>query len=191
MKSSTKTTTCGKSIYCARWTTSPNWPGFSSLRYQLSARPVVAKRPQWFFDAGGDMPEQVELSFRRPPEFAHLSHEEWTDKIRAAVAAEERQAAEERARTRRHIVGRKAILRQSPYSCPKTCSPRRGMRPRVAARNKWRRIELLNANKEFQQRYREALERRRESKRSVVFPAGTYQLKELGLVRCAPPPALE
>ncbi len=80
---------------------------------------MVAKRPEWFFDEAGDMPEEVELHFVRPPEFAHLSQEEWADKLRA-VAEEERKAAEERQRTGQRILGRKAVLRQSPYSSPKS-----------------------------------------------------------------------
>ncbi len=168
-----------------------NWPGFNSLRYQLSDKPVVVKRPDWFFDKNGDMPEQVELSFARPPEFAHLSQQEWADKIRAAVAIEEEKAAMHRKQTGRTILGRKAILRQSPYSWPKTCTNRRELRPRVASKNKWRRIELLKADKKFQLRYREAFERRRAGEVDVEFPYGTYQLKTLGLVRCETALALE
>ena len=168
-----------------------NWPGFNSLPYQLSGKPVVVKRPKWFFDERGSMPEQVELCFVRPPEFAHLSQKEWADKLRAAVAEAEQKAAQERERTGKRVLGRKAILRQSPYSCPKSCTERRGLRPRVATRNKWRRIELLNANKDFLIRYREALRRRRAGELDVVFPYGTYKLRVLGLARCESPPALE
>ena len=165
-----------------------NWPGFNSLRYQLQDKPVVVKRPKWFFDPEGEMPEQVELRFKRPPEFAHLSQEQWAAKLRAAAEQVERNAAEERHRTGRHIVGRKAILRQSPYSCPKSYSERRGLRPRVATKNKWRRIELLQANRAFVNSYREAFARRSAGEDAVVFPIGTYKLRELGLVRCAPSP---
>jgi putative transposase len=168
-----------------------NWPGFNSLRYQLADKPVVVKRPSWFFDKNGELPEQVELSFKRPPEFAHLSHQQWTDKIREAVAEQERKAAEQRRREGRSIVGRKAIRRQSPYSCPKTCTERRGLRPRVASRNKRRRIELLGANKRFIERYHDALRRRRFGELDVAFPYGTYKLWVQGVARCDPAPALE
>ena len=70
-----------------------NWPGVNSYRYQLRDEPMVAKRPKWFFDEDGDMPDEVELRFVRPPEFAHLSQEEWAAKLQAAVEAEERKAA--------------------------------------------------------------------------------------------------
>ena len=162
-----------------------NWPGFNSLRYQLEDKPVVVKRPRWFFDPDGEMPEQVELRFKRPPEFAHLTQEQWAAKLRASAEEVERRAAQERQRTGRPIVGRKAILRQSPYSCPRKTTERRALRPRVATKNKRRRIELLRAYKAFVASYREAFARRRTGEHTVVFPSGTYKLRELGLVRCA------
>lgn len=168
-----------------------NWPGINSLVHQLSGKPMVATRPKWFFDEDGKMPKRVELQLVRPPEFAHLSQEEWAAKLRAAVEAEERKAAEERARTGKKVLGRKAVLRQSPYSCPKSYSARRGLRPRVAARNKWLRIEQLQRNKQFQQSYREAYRRRRRGELEVEFPYGTYELVRQGLVRCKPPPPFE
>jgi len=167
-----------------------NWPGLNSLRYQLSGKPMVVKRPAWFFDKSGEMPDEVTLTFVRPPEFAHLSQEQWADKLRAAVAAAEQKAAAERKATGRKVLGRKAILRQSPYSCPKSCSPRRRLRPRVASPNKWRRIEMLQADQAFIRRYKECLDARRggASELDVVFPLGTYKLRLLGLVRCEAPP---
>lgn len=168
-----------------------NWPGVNSLGYQLRDEPMVVQRPKWFFDQDGPLPEQVELRFVRPPEFAHLSQAEWAAKLKAAVAAEEKKAALERERTGQRILGRKAILRQSPYSCPKSYTRRRGLRPRVATKDKWRRMELLGRNKRFLERYRKAYERRRAGEHDVVFPYGTYQLASHGLVRVEPAPTLE
>jgi hypothetical protein len=168
-----------------------HWPGINSLRCQLSDRPVVVKRPHWFFDKNGELPREVQLRFARPPEFADLSQEEWAERIRTAVALEEQKAAESRRQTNGRIVGRKAILRQSPFSCPRTATERRGLRPRVASRNKWRRIELLQANKNFLRSYRSAYERRRAGSVEVEFPYGTYQLRKLQMVCCQQGPPLQ
>ena len=168
-----------------------HWPGVNSLYYQLSDRPVTVKRPHWFFDKTGRMPEVVELRFARPSEFAELSQEEWAERIRAAMALEEKTSAEARSRTNGRILGRKAILRQSPFSCPVTATQRRGLRPRVASRNKWRRVELLRANRSFLCSYRSAYERRRSGSVDVEFPYGTYQLRKLNLVRCQQGPPLQ
>jgi len=152
---------------------------------------MVATRPKRFFDEDGAMPERVRLRFARPPEFAHLTQRQWAAKLRAAVAEQERKAAHERQRTGKRVLGRKAILRQSPYSCPKSFARRRGLRPRVATRNKWLRIEQLHRNENFQERYRRAYERVRAGKRAVRFPFGSYLFAKQGLVRCEPTPARE
>ena len=168
-----------------------HWPGINSLFHQLSDRPMTVKRPHWFFDKTGTMPETVQLRFARPPEFAELSQEEWAERIRTAVVFEEDQAAEARRENNGRVLGRKAILRQSPFSCPRTATVRRRLRPRVASRSKWRRIELLRENRCFLHSYRSAYERRRSGSVDVEFPYGTYQLRKLKLVCCQQGPPLQ
>ncbi len=168
-----------------------SWPGFCSYRYQLADTPVVVGRPKWFFSKSGSMPEEVELRFVRPPEHAHLTQDQWVANIRAAVTEKEEEAARKRADTGRRVLGRKAIRRQSPFAFPKSFAEHRGLRPRVASRNKWRRIEMLQANMHFQQRYREAYNQRRAGDVGVMFPHGTYKLRVQGLVSCEPPVARE
>jgi putative transposase len=166
-----------------------HWPGVSSLRAQLSDKPVRVRRPHWYFDKEGKMPLYVEFRYGRIPGFEHLSHEEWAEKIRAAIAAEEEKAAEERRKTRIPILGVHAIKDQSPYETPATSEDRFGITPRVAAKSKWARIEALQRHKRFVAAYREAFEARRRGDLDVVFPYGTYHLCVLGLVRVEPPPA--
>ncbi len=43
---------------------------------------------------------------------------------------------------------------------------------------------MLQANKHFQRRYREAYRKRRAGDLGVVFPPGTYKLRVQGLVSC-------
>ena len=164
------------------------WPGFCSYSAQLADQPVAADRPEWFFRELGNLPKHIELRFSRPLEFAHLSHEQWADQLRDAVEAAEREAAKERKEKDIPLLGRKAVRRQSPFSCPKSCVDRRVLRPRLATKNKWLRIELLTRDRRFQQRYRQALSRRRSGELDVQFPYGSYKLRLLGLVRCEPPP---
>ncbi len=66
-------------------------------------------------------------------------------------------------------------------------APRRGLRPRVAAVNKWRRIEALQRLKEFIAEYREAWLRWKQGFTDVVFPRGTYAMAKYASVSCAPP----
>ena len=74
-----------------------------------------------------------------------------------------------------------------------TCGhqPRTGtcgnLNPRVAAKNKWQRIEALGRMKEFLRAYAEALVSFLEGKREVVFPAGTYwMVRYAGALAAAP-----
>jgi putative transposase len=166
-----------------------SWPGVTSLPYQLNDSQLVVRRPKQFFNPDGEMPEQASIRFVRPPGFEHLSHEEWTTLLRTELATRERTAADERRRQPVKLLGRKAVLRQSAFSQPKTIAKRRGMVPRVATRNKWARIERLRRNERFQRRYRAAFDRRRSGDVEVAFPFGTYQLLVLGLVLCEPEPA--
>jgi REP-associated tyrosine transposase len=166
-----------------------DWPGVTSLGKMLSGRSITARRPTWFFDRAGKMPAVVELELHRPAGFDDLSHSQWADKLRGAIAAREAQLATARRKAGRSVLGRKAVLAQSAFDCPASHAPRRGMSPRVAAANKWRRIEALQRNRGFVEVYRDAWERLTAGARDVVFPLGTYKLALHGLVRCGVPPA--
>ncbi len=165
------------------------WPGFCSLSYQMRGQSMVVRRPRKFFNPNGHMPTEVTLYFARLPGFEHLSEKQWRKKILKAVTAEEHKAAEVRARTGRKLLGRKAVRRQSAFSYPETTTKRRGLRPRVATRNKTLRIKLLEQHKKFVARYREAFERLKVGDRNVRFPWGTFKLRVLKLVQCEAAPA--
>jgi putative transposase len=163
-----------------------NWPGVSSLRYQLASGSVTVKRPSPFFSKNGDLPEQITVRFVRPREFEHLSEEEWQAMVGDGVFAKERALADERVRAGIKVVGRKAVRRQSPFSSPKTPTPRRP-RKRVAGRDQERCRAALQQHEEFVVRYRVALRRKRDGE-DALFPAGTYLLRVRGLVNCEPHP---
>ena len=165
-----------------------NWPGVSSLRHQLSGKPVRVKRPKKFFRNDGKMPAEVELRFVPPPGWAHLEQDEWAKLLRERVEAVEAQMAAKRRQDGSRVAGRKAVLRRSPFSCPNTPPPRRNLNPRIACRNKQKRLEAVDRLKRFQHRYEQALAQCVAGVRDVLFPAGTWQLVQLGLVRCEPPP---
>jgi hypothetical protein len=65
--------------------------------------------------------------------------------------------------------------------------PRRNLRPRVAATNKWARIEALLRNRAFVRDYMAARQQWREGAK-VVFSAGTYWLRRFAYV---PVPVVE
>ncbi len=65
-------------------------------------------------------------------------------------------------------------MAQDPFDSPRSHAPRRKISPRVAAKNKWRRIEALARNKQWLADYREAMRQYNAGNRDAVFPYGTY-----------------
>jgi putative transposase len=102
------------------------------------------------------------------------------------ITAFEEAYARQRERNRRRVLGRRRVLRQSWRDSPTSREPRRGLRPRVAARNKWLRIMRLQANQAWQASYRAA---RTDwlAGADVEFPYGTYWLHRFAGVRVEPP----
>ncbi len=79
------------------------------------------------------------------------------------------------------------VLAQKPFARPAPGEPRRALNPRVAARDKWKRIEALGRLVEFLRSYRAAWRARRAGAANVLFPHGTYHLRVVHYVACAGP----
>lgn len=161
-----------------------HWPGFSTYAW-LDGRTVIAKRPRFFFGEKTKLPKFVKLKLIAPPEFEG-SFEEWSARVREGVAEEERAAAEERAKTGRRIVGRKAVRAMSPEARAASVAPRRGMKPFVAAKNVFARLAALDALDEFRRAYAFARLMFKFGWRDIPFPAGTWALVRLAGVSVAP-----
>jgi REP element-mobilizing transposase RayT len=156
-----------------------HWPGVNGLAALLGQRPLHATRPRHFFRSQGRMPEAVTLRLEIPPELgapASLLAE-----LRQQVAAAEAAVAAERKRTGAGVMGRRAVLRQSWRDSPGSREPRRTLRPQIAARSQWTRIEALQRNREFITAYRAARERWLFGK-PIAFPVGTYWLRRFAHV---------
>jgi putative transposase len=178
-----------------------DWPGLHTTAQDVGARVLVARRPTWFFrqprqrreDAEGEeaplaTPDEVRVEITKPPVFADLTDEEFRRVLQGAVDA---RLAELRAARTRPPLGPAAILAQDPLSRPGPSLPDRDVSPRVACKDRWRRIELLTTLKEFFVSYRAAWEqwraaRTEEARGKVVFPAGTYWMRVKYGVTCEP-----
>src|SRR5436190_17137557 len=111
-------------------------------------------RGRWenFFAEDGTMPEQVTLSLTIPPELG--DRDEFLAELRARVEAVEREQARVFAEAGRRPLGRYAVLRQSWRDSPTSREPRRGLRPTIAARNLWARLEAIQRKRDFTSAYR-------------------------------------
>jgi putative transposase len=155
------------------------WPGVNGLAALLSGRVLRATRPLHFFRADGAMPEAVELALTLPPELGPA--EEVIAELRERVRMVELERAAQRQRTGARVLGRRAVLAQSWRSRPESVEPRRNLRPGVASRSKWARMEALLRNRLFAREYASARERWRDGA-AAVFPAGTYWLQRFASV---------
>jgi putative transposase len=123
------------------------------------------------------MPRTAPLRIVPPPVRADLDGDALRDYLDEFVSHYEAQA---RARVRaegRPVLGAKAVLAQDPSDRPRTREPRRQLNPRLAARNKWARLEAIRRIGEFILRYRTAYQKWKEGTRDVVFPLGTYGMR--------------
>jgi putative transposase len=155
------------------------WPGLWSAPDSIGTT-IRVKRPDHFFDEEGFLQEYVDLELVVPAGFS--SAQEFRDRLQAELARQE-QAARQEIPT---FLGVARVRAQSPFARPRPGEPRRQLAPRVAARDKWKRIELLQRLKTFLSDYCEALLVWRQGEVDPVFPAGTYLMRVAHGVACAP-----
>jgi len=164
------------------------WPGATSRRANLEGGELDARRPNRFFRKDGQLPERATLSCVRPPGFEHLSAREWRSLLDDQVREVEEATAKECRQRGIQVLGRAQVLRQRPTDRPRSAEPRRQLSPRVAAVNKWARIEVLQRNKAFIAAYRAARTLWLLGK-EAIFPVGTYWLGRFAGVAVSPAPA--
>jgi REP element-mobilizing transposase RayT len=160
-----------------------DWPGLWSAPEAIGGAPLVATRPTVFFRQDGYLPAKAELELVAPQGFGSAA--ELRDRLAAGVAAEEERIGRELASEGRRVLGPARVLAQKPTARPAGGEPRRGLSPRVAARDKWKRIEALARLVEFLRAYRAAWQARRSGQPRVLFPAGTYLMRIAHDVSCA------
>jgi hypothetical protein len=164
------------------------WPGVNSYSATVDGTALTATRPAHFFRKDGTMPEAVTLTIARPQGFERMSAKEFAALIKARVAAAEKSAAADRRAKGINVLGRERILKQDWRARPKSAEPHFKLSPRVAAQNKWARIEAITRNMDFLAAYFAAKDELRKGSRDVVFPAGTWWLRKYVKVRCAKAP---
>jgi putative transposase len=164
--------------------TAREWPGLWSAPEQIGGGAIVVRRPSVFFRADGPMPESVELVLTTPPGFD--SPQAFRERVMEALTARERAAVQAVEAEGRRFMGARRALAQTHAAHAAVAEPRGGLRPRIAGRDKWKRVEALARLVEFLRAYRRAWSDMRRGVRDVVFPHGTYWLRVMQGVACAP-----
>ncbi len=157
------------------------WPGVNLWR----PGKYKVRRPEIFFRDAGPAPKSITLELAPIPLQGSITPRETMERLGRAVAEREKALRANSRQQQKRFLGVARVLAQSPTDTPSTRAPRQRLGPRVASRNKWRRVELLQRLKEFWLEYKAALVAWRAGDHQVVFPVGVYKMRiEFG-VRCA------
>lgn len=159
------------------------WPGVNGFRALITGKSLRAVRPRHFFRAEGPTPDSIEMKLTIPPELGSAT--EVLEELERRVHDFERSVAIERQRTGRRVCGRRHVLHQSWRGRASSPEQRRDVRPRIAARNKWSRIEARVRDRAFIRAYAKARAAWLDGA-FVEFPAGTYWLRRFANVPIAP-----
>jgi putative transposase len=153
-----------------------HWPGVTTWGALKRNEPLRATRPRHFFS--DDMEKEVELELSVPQGHGLGSRQDFVAAVAHDIREVEENCARVRNETGRRVLGRKAILRQSPTDRPDSVASRTTMWPRVKCSSKWHRIETLLRNRNFVAAHRVA-RLRWLAGLPCEFPAGTYALRHL------------
>jgi hypothetical protein len=158
-----------------------HWPGV--LIVTPGKRTV--RRPDFFFrseEDGGTLPLVEEYEVHAPP-IADKPGESM-GRLHDMVKAFQAQLVEQRIKSGKGFLGAARIRKQSIWDSPQSMAARFNLSPQVAARDKWRRIELLGRIKTFVAEHELSLRRWQSGDRQAIFPAGTYLMRVLHKVKC-------
>jgi putative transposase len=163
------------------------WPGLWSAPLQMGAEPLHFLRPLSFFrDKGATaLPERARLTLVLPPGFD--SPARFRRAVSDALHLREEAAALRLAAQHRGFLGVQRILAQRPFKRPPRPEPRRGLDPRLACRDTWKRLQALGLLLEFLRAYRRAFLAWRARDPLTLFPHGTYLMRVCHHAPCAAP----
>jgi putative transposase len=165
----------------ARW-----WPGFTTNCWRFGETRTF-KRPKWFFDQGGKMPEKVTLTLVRPPIFRELDDDGLYDLLMTRARARELALQQERRGKGQRFLGLRKLAKQRWNCAPKSFEERFKIAPKHAASSKWRALAELQRDREWERQYAAARGLLRAGKQAV-FPAGTYWMRRFAGVEVAAQP---
>jgi len=151
-----------------------HWPGLWSDPKLVGGEAREFERPAVFFDFEGEMPEKAELLLVPPP---GVTASEFRRAVAGRLAELEHEAARTPEGKRRKFLGVKKVLAQEWWDHPGEKEPAGKLNPKVAAVDKWRRVQALDQARDWLDAYRVAFERFREGVRTVLFPPGTYLMR--------------
>jgi putative transposase len=159
------------------------WPGFTTAGWKFGETRTF-KRPSWFFDERGEMPDMVSLTLARPPIFSELDDDALYGKLVADVRAREIEIQRELGEKGRRFMGLKKLTKQHWNQVPRSFEERFTITPKYAASSKWLMLAELQRDREWERLYANARALLRAGK-PAMFPAGTYWMRRFAGVAVA------
>ena len=113
----------------------------TTLALEQSHKPgtMTAHRPKVYFRPEGALRDKVSLEIV-PPSIEGATPDKVIELVEAKTAEREDAVREAFRREGRTFMGAHAVKKQHVTDSPTTWAPRRKLSPRIAAKNKWRRI---------------------------------------------------
>lgn len=133
------------------------------------------------------MPKVARMQLVRPPGFQQLSDAQLRRLVRERLEKREDELIRQRRRQGRKVLGMRKVRLQPYWASPRNTEDMFRTTPSVSGRSKWARIEALARRAEFIEVYRQARDAFRAGERDVVFPHGTWLMKQRFDVRCHSP----
>jgi hypothetical protein len=159
------------------------WPGFTTLGWRFGETRTF-KRPDWFFDKTGDMPEKVSLTLVRPAIFPELDDDALYAKLMEAVRERELEIHRSMRARGRRFMGQRKLARQRWNRVAQSFEERFTVAPKHAGSSKRRVSAEVGRDREWERRYAAARALLLAGK-PAVFPAGTYWLRRFAGVNVA------
>ncbi len=168
---------------------SAQWPGLRTRPVDIERAPRVFERPRTAFFRKSRLPAKVTLQLSVPPLLEPCDARTFARELQTRVAEREATIRDRMAASGRAFLGASAVKRQRRDARPKTRERRRDCNPSVASRDRARRVGALTRLRRFRDAYRRALETWRERAGPVVFPEGTYKMRDYpGVITGRAPP---
>ncbi|MFO7566552.1 MAG: hypothetical protein R6X02_28170, partial [Enhygromyxa sp.] len=159
------------------------WPGFTTMGWRFGETRTF-KRPDWFFDEEGEMPEEASLTLVRPPIFPELDDDALYEKLMGEVRRRELEFQRQIRRENRRFMGPRKLAKQSWRRAPESFEERFKVAPKVAASSRWLVLAQVQRNREWERAYAAARALWLAGE-AAVFPAGTYWLRRFAGVAVA------
>jgi REP-associated tyrosine transposase len=159
-------------------------PGVITKVEDYSSKPQTITKPDIYFRKTGTIPEKIDFKVRPLPGFEDMSEKQFAGLMRKKLKKKQGKLNKKYREIGKQFLGVHGVLNQDIYEQPWTAAPHREMSPQIAAKNKWRRMEMIVELKVFQVKYKKAMMKLKLGEKDVVFPAGTYFMRRYFGVKC-------